>query len=59
MQPQLHDNGDPDGINQTDSQEHGSLAVDRVDAHEQEDLLGEIVVMHTSKEQLKVIILCF
>ncbi|XP_060774688.1 pericentrin isoform X2 [Neoarius graeffei] len=53
---QPHDAGDPEEVNQTDSQEQGSLPADRRAAdqpNEQEDLLGEFVVTHTSKEQLK------
>lgn len=57
MQPQAHDADDPEEMNQADSQEQSSLPMDRTSSDqsdEQDDLLGEIVVTHTSKEQLKV-----
>ncbi|MCI4375904.1 hypothetical protein PGIGA_G00114810 [Pangasianodon gigas] len=53
---QPHDAGDPEEMNQTDSQEQSSLPVDGTEADqpdEQEDHLDEIVVTHTSREQLK------
>ncbi|XP_053085782.1 pericentrin isoform X3 [Pangasianodon hypophthalmus] len=53
---QSHDAGEPEEMNQTDSQEQSSLPVDRMAADqpdEQEDHLDEIVITHTSREQLK------
>ncbi|XP_053353815.1 pericentrin isoform X3 [Clarias gariepinus] len=53
---QPYDAADPDEMNRTDSQGQCSFPVDGAEEdqpEQQEDLLGEFVVSHTSKEQLK------
>ncbi|KAF5895396.1 pericentrin-like isoform X1 [Clarias magur] len=53
---QPHDAADPDDMNRTDLQEQCSFPADGTEEDqpdEQDDLLGEFVVTHTSKEQLK------